>query len=179
MRKLDVTCMCLALSVLLACPVSQVFATGGAGPVSQASVVTGLSIPRFASFRSDETNMRVGPGGRYPIAWVFRRQNLPVKIIRDFYDWRQVRTSDHVEGWVHKALLVGTRHFITVGRKRVLRSGPADYTQPMAWLEIGVIGRISSCAAGSQWCRVRVAGYSGYLRRTAFWGALPREKIGP
>jgi SH3-like domain-containing protein len=166
------------LSVMVACPASQVFASGASGPAPHASVLTGLPLPRFASFRSNESNMRVGPGGRYPIAWVFRRQNLPVQIIREFYDWRQVRTSDRVKGWVHKALLVGTRHFTTVGRKTVLRAGPADYAAAVAWIEFGVIGRISACAADSQWCRVRVSGYSGYLRRTAIWGALPHEKIG-
>ena len=45
---------------------------------------SGLPIPRFASLRSDEVNLRAGPGTRYPIQWVYKRRDLPVEIERDF-----------------------------------------------------------------------------------------------
>ena len=38
---------------------------------------TGLPLPRFVSLRSDEVNMRTGPGRRYPVEWVYRRQGQP------------------------------------------------------------------------------------------------------
>ena len=36
---------------------------------------SGLPIPRFASLRSDEVNVRTGPGTRYPVDWVFKRKS--------------------------------------------------------------------------------------------------------
>ena len=37
---------------------------------------TGLPIPRFVSLNKDKVYLRAGPGRRYPIDWVFKRQNL-------------------------------------------------------------------------------------------------------
>jgi len=38
-------------------------------------------LPRYASLRSDEVNLRIGPGETYPIVWVFKRKDMPVEII--------------------------------------------------------------------------------------------------
>ena len=51
---------------------------------------TGLEVPRFVSLSSNKTNVRAGPGSRYPIKWIFQRQNLPVKIIAEFDTWRKI-----------------------------------------------------------------------------------------
>ena len=39
-------------------------------------------VPYWASLRVDEVNMRVGPSAEYKIAWVYRRQGLPVRVVR-------------------------------------------------------------------------------------------------
>ena len=41
---------------------------------------SGLPIPRFASLRASDVNLRTGPGTRYPIDWVFTHQGMPVEI---------------------------------------------------------------------------------------------------
>ena len=52
---------------------------------------SGLSIPRFASLRSDEVNVRTGPGTRYPVDWVFKRKAMPVEIVAEYENWRKIR----------------------------------------------------------------------------------------
>ena len=69
-------------------------------------------LPRFASLRSDDVNMRAGPGTRYRIDWVYKRRDLPVEIEREFDVWRWVRDPDGIQGWVHQATLMGRRSFI-------------------------------------------------------------------
>ncbi|MEC8373079.1 MAG: hypothetical protein VXZ99_19985, partial [Pseudomonadota bacterium] len=39
---------------------------------------------RFVSLRSDEVNVRVGPGVRYPVKWVFRQKAIPVEIVQEY-----------------------------------------------------------------------------------------------
>jgi hypothetical protein len=39
---------------------------------------TNLPLPRFASLRGSQVNVRTGPGVRYPIDWVFQRRSMPV-----------------------------------------------------------------------------------------------------
>ena len=136
-------------------------------------------LPRFASLRSDDVNMRAGPGARYRIEWVYKRRDLPVEIEREFDVWRYVRDADGIEGWMQQATLTGRRSFIVRGQKATMRAEPKDGAEAVAILEPGVIGRIRSCDATSAWCNVQTGSYRGYLKRDQFWGTLPNEAIGP
>lgn len=140
---------------------------------------TGLPLPRFAALRSDDVNLRAGPGTRYPIEWVYKRRDLPMEIEREFEVWRLVKDPDGIRGWVHQATLTGRRTFLVQGTDATLRTEPRDDATPVAILKVGVIGRIRSCDAGSDWCRVQVGDYRGFLKRPQFWGALPDEVIVP
>jgi SH3-like domain-containing protein len=138
---------------------------------------TGLPLPRFAALRSDDVYLRVGPGQRYPIEWVYKRHDLPVEIQREFDVWRLVSDSDGVKGWVHQATLVGRRTAVVQGAERPLRGSPNDTASPVAMLKPGVVARILHCDANSEWCQLQVQGYRGYLKRTEFWGTYPGEAV--
>jgi SH3-like domain-containing protein len=138
---------------------------------------TGLPLPRFASLKTDEVNLRSGPGLRYPIDWVYKRRDLPVEIEREFEVWRLVADPDGVKGWVHQATLVGRRTFVVKQPERTLRDEAKADGAPVARLQPGVIGRIRSCDANADWCQVQVGEYRGWLPREAFWGSYPGEAI--
>jgi SH3-like domain-containing protein len=139
----------------------------------------GRKLPRFASLRADEVNMRAGPGLRYRIDWVYKRRDLPVEILREYDVWRWVRDPDGIEGWMQQATLMGRRSFIVQKADATLRSEPNDTAAAVAILKPGVIGRIRSCEAASAWCNVQTGSYRGYLRREQFWGVFPGEAISP
>jgi SH3-like domain-containing protein len=139
----------------------------------------GPKVPRFAALRSDEVNLRSGPGTRYPIQWVYKRRDLPVEIERDFEVWRLVRDMDGIRGWMHQATLTGRRTFVVIDHDATLRSRPQDTASAIAVLKVGVIGRIRRCEAGSAWCQMQAGPYRGYLRRDQVWGVLPDEVITP
>lgn len=141
--------------------------------------VTGLKLPRFASLRSDEVNLRAGPGTQYPIDWVYKRRELPVEIVREFDVWRLIIDQDGVRGWVNQATLMARRSFVVTGAEQVLRAAASDTAAPVARLQQGVMGRLRSCAAGSDWCQVRIGDYSGWLKRDQIWGALAGEVVQP
>src|SRR5262245_34959241 len=71
---------------------------------------SGLPVPRFASLRSDEVNVRTGPGTRYPVDWVFKRKFMPVEVVAEFENWRKIRDWQGASGWVHQSLLTGRRY---------------------------------------------------------------------
>jgi len=136
-------------------------------------------LPRFASLRSDDVNMRAGPGTRYRIDWVYKRRDLPVEIEREFDVWRWVRDADGIQGWVHQATLMGRRSFIVQKTEVTLRAEASDTAPAVAILRAGVIGRIRSCESSSDWCNVQTGSYRGYLRRQQFWGVFPDEAVSP
>ena len=135
--------------------------------------------PLFVSLRSDEVNMRVGPGMRYRIKWIYKRRYLPVEIKRAFDVWRWVVDPDGIKGWVHIATLTRRRSFIVQPADATLRARPSDTSSAVAILKVGVIGRIESCKPDAAWCHVVAGSYDGYLRRSQFWGTLPGEAINP
>lgn len=140
---------------------------------------TASKLPRFASLRSDDVNMRAGPGMRYRIDWVYKRRDLPVEIEREFDVWRWVRDADGIQGWVQQATLMGRRTFIVQKSDATLRAEASDSAAAVAVLKPGVIGRIRSCDAASEWCDLQTGSYRGYLRREQLWGVFPGEAINP
>lgn len=152
----------LAALVLLAVPVA-------AGRATEQKP----DVPRFASLRHNKVHMRVGPGIRYPIRWVYRRKGLPVEILRDYDIWRYVRDPWGTRGWIHVRNLTSKRTVLVTGRIRRLRADPSDTAAAVARVEPAVIGKLERCEGA--WCRVRVGDYSGWLRRKDMWGVYPEE----
>ena len=134
-----------------------------------------LPIPRFASLKSDEVNLRAGPGEDRPKLWVYQRSGMPVEIIDQFDTWRRVRDYQGVVGWVSASLLSGKRTAIVTATRRTLRSKPDPTARAVAELDPGVIGRLMECAG--DWCRLNVKGYEGWLKRDEFWGVYPNETV--
>lgn len=131
-----------------------------------------LPLPRFASLRSGEVNMRRGPGLRYPIAWVYKRKGLPVEITAEYDIWRRVRDPEGVEGWISKVELSGRRGaFLKENTDLRRKANPQSAVR--AHLEVGALGQIVSCRR--EWCKVKFDGAKGYLNKASFWGAYPNE----
>jgi len=133
------------------------------------------SVPRFASLKSAEVNLRTGPGTRYPIDWVYRRAGYPVEIVAQFDIWRQIRDVDGTVGWVHQSLLSGRRTALVTGGVRTIRLEPSDSADGVALAEPGVTVELKSCEG--DWCHVASRGYEGFLQRAELWGVYPDETI--
>lgn len=146
--------------------------SGAAPPVHRGS---GLPIPRFAALKSDEVNVRTGPGPRYPVDWVFRRKMMPVEIVAEYENWRKIRDWQGTGGWVYQGLLTGKRSFIVPTKAVSLHRTPARTAEVVAKLEPEVTGMIESCSGN--WCRVKVSGTSGWLERGDLWGVYKSEPI--
>ncbi|HXF90828.1 MAG TPA: SH3 domain-containing protein [Candidatus Nitrosotenuis sp.] len=147
--------------------VSVILATSGEAAVEK------LPLPRFASLRSNKVNSHVGPGNNYPIEWTFVRQWMPVEIIAEFDTWRQIRDCQGTQVWVHKSLLSGRRHVVIQEKRRKLLKKPQKDASVVAYLEPGVIGKLTECQ--KNWCYIQVNGYSGWMPRKFMWGVYPHE----
>ncbi|MSP05477.1 MAG: hypothetical protein EXR05_09650 [Acetobacteraceae bacterium] len=139
--------------------------------------VTNLPIPRFAALKTDEVNLRTGPGQRYPVDWVYKRRDLPVQIQREFDVWRLVRDPEGIKGWVHQATLTGRRTFFVLGEERAMRRAASDDAGVVARLKPGVVGQLKRCEVDASWCQVQVGDLKGWLRRAEFWGVVGNEAV--
>ncbi len=128
----------------------------------------GAEKPRFLSLRASKTNVRFGPGRRYPIAWVFVRRGLPVRIVGRFETWRRIRDWEGSEGWIHQSLLSGRRSVIVLDGPAAFHRRPDPKARPIARVERRAVGRLLRCEGA--WCSVEFSGRNGWIRKTAVWG---------
>ena len=113
--------------------------------------------------------MRAGPGEDYRINWVYRRPDLPLKVIRIKEGWRLVQDHDGARGWVLLRLLSRERSFLVVGRGEAeLREKARGESRLLLRLGAGVSGKLGDCADG--WCKAEVSGKMGYLPQGRLWG---------
>ena len=127
-------------------------------------------VPYWASLRASEVNMRVGPSENFPIDWVYRRQGLPVKVLRINQGWRLVEDPDGTRGWVVARLLSPDRGAIVIGKGLADMREAAAASAPALWkAQPGVVGKLGECADG--WCRFDVGGREGWVRAERLWGA--------
>ena len=149
------------------------------GPGAEAQTLgpeTGEPLPRFETLRFDTVRMRRGPGRKYPIAWVFKREGLPVEVFREYEDWRQVRDPFGDIGWIKRSQLSRVRYGLVVGEDSApLRSETEDDAKIVARAAVGVVLRLDECSL--HWCHGRAKGYSGWVRKEALFGVTPEEKF--
>ena len=127
-------------------------------------------VPYWATLRANEVNMRVGPSADYKIAWVYRRQGLPVKVVRVMEGWRLIEDPDGDRGWVAARLLNPAHGAIVIGQDAVAMREDADGGSAIKWrLAPGVVGALGDCMRG--WCELAVANRSGWVRQDSLWGA--------
>lgn len=166
----------LVTSHLSPAPALAAEPTGAPSGIASAIKRSGLPLPRWASLRGDEVNMRAGPGFRYPILWVYKRKGLPVEITAEFDTWRRIRDSQGDEGWVHQANLSGKRNFLVKdGKPQPIFRGSDERASLRGEAESGVQGRLIRCR--DAWCKVEVDGIKGYMRRESLFGVYADEKV--
>ncbi|MEP0522061.1 MAG: SH3 domain-containing protein [Hyphomicrobiales bacterium] len=146
---------------------------------------SGLALPRFVSLKSNQVNVRVGPGQDYDVAWIFVKGGLPVEVIQEFDNWRRIRDAAGNDGWVFHSLLSGRRTALVTpwaGRAEPLplyreRSSGAKLN---ARLESGVLVNIEEC--DGSWCRANLRNsdeqtFRGFLQQDKLWGVYANEEF--
>ncbi|MDI1294571.1 MAG: SH3 domain-containing protein, partial [bacterium] len=117
----------------------------------------------------DEARMRVGPSLDYPSNWIYRRRDLPLKVIQVLGLWRKVEDSEGTQGWMHVRLLSDTPTGIVKTPVAPMRQSANAGARALFRAEKGVVGRLSSCSGG--WCSFDVKGQRGFVKTSDVWGA--------
>ncbi|MBL0848698.1 MAG: hypothetical protein EU981_01150 [Candidatus Liberibacter ctenarytainae] len=141
----------------------------------------GGPIPRFATIKSNRTNLRLGPGTMYGISYVYIKQGIPVEIIQEYENWQKIRDFDGTTGWINKRLLSSKRTaivspwskktnnqiYINLYQKPILQS------TVIAKIEPRVLLTISECSG--KWCLGKHSDLEGWVMQNKIWGIYPGE----
>ena len=144
--------------------------------------VTGLPIPRFVIIKSRDTNMRSGPGITYPSKINYKCMFMPVEVQSEFEHWRLVCDIDGNKGWIHEAMLDGSRYVQIMSSKKLNQSPeeillfrlPDPKSKPIARVHSGTIGKLIKCQNG--WCQLLFGRVSkGWIPKNKLWGVYPED----
>ena len=124
---------------------------------------------KFLSLKKNKTNVRYGPGLDYPIKYVYRKANLPVKQIDKKENWRRVIFLDNNSGWIHWSQLKPSNSIIPIEEK-ILFKKPSNFSEPLARLEKGRLLVIKKCE--DEWCNVKTDNYTGWIKVKNIWGSV-------
>lgn len=135
--------------------------------------VTNLPLPRFVSLKANEGNVRRGPSLNHRVDWVLVRRNMPLRVIAEHGHWRKVVDPEGATGWIHYALLSGTRTVLVNQNLLEIKDSIHDDARVVARLEKDVVARLRQC--GPYKCRIVADGYKGWALKSALWGVKSEE----
>jgi len=161
MRKLAFTSV-----LVIACSFSHAIANSKLGKY------TGLPVPRFVSLKSAQVNGRTGPGFKHPIDWEYTKKGLPVQIIAEYEEWRQIKDFNNDITWIHGSLLSSRRYAITKQDVTAYNNGIFS-SYPSMNIQKGVVISVVKCEANR--CQLSYKTNSGWVDKSSLWGIKLNE----
>ena len=155
------------------CAALAAFVVSASCAFAERGPVTNLPMPRFVSLKASEGNVRRGPSLSHRIDWVFKHRNMPLKVVAEHGHWRRVVDRQGAGGWVHFALLSGSRFGLVETDQAPLFRLADQSSGIVARTEQGALLKLGKC--DTYWCRVSADGVKGWVERAHLWGLLPQE----
>ena len=127
-----------------------------------------LEEPFFISLRSNEINLRLGPGNEYPIKYTYKLKELPLKVLAEYGEWYKTVDKDGDEGWVNKNLTSKKRTLIVLnGIQNIYKKNNLN-SKILFKVEENVILKYIHC--DSTWCQININNKKGWVSIENVWG---------
>ena len=121
----------------------------------------------FLSLKKERVNVRYGPGFEYPIKYIYKKINLPIKQIDKKENFRRIIDFKNNSGWIHVSQLKKVNSIIPKTDK-ILFSRPTNFSKPLAKIEKGRVLLIENCS--NNWCMIKTNNYKGWVKLENSWG---------
>jgi len=121
----------------------------------------------FLSLKKNKVNVRYGPGFEYPIKYIYKKINLPIKLIDKKENFRRIIDLKNNSGWIHVSQLKKINSIIPMEDK-ILFSKPSNFSKPLAKIEKGRVLLLQNCI--EKWCRVKSGSFKGWIKIENTWG---------
>ena len=121
----------------------------------------------FLMLKNNKVNVRYGPGFDYPVKYVYKKKNLPVKIIDKKENFRKIIDFKKNSGWIHSSQLKKGKSFILL-KDQVLFKNPSKYSKPILKINKGRLLLVKKCK--KKWCKVKTENFLGWIETNEIWG---------
>ena len=121
----------------------------------------------YLILKNNEVNVRYGPGFDYPIKYVYKKKNLPIKVIDKKENFRRIIDFKKNSGWIHVSQLKKGKSLILL-KDQILFSKPTRYSKPIIKISKGRLLLVKKCK--KKWCKVKTQDYLGWIIINDIWG---------
>ena len=122
---------------------------------------------KFLSLKKNKVNVRYGPGFDFPIKYIYKKINLPIKQIDKKENFRRIIDYKKNSGWIHISQLKKLNSVITETDK-ILFKKPSIFSKPIANIKKGRLLLIKKCE--NEWCKVETGVFKGWVDNKNLWG---------
>ena len=122
---------------------------------------------KFLSLKNSKVNVRYGPSLESPVKYIYKKINLPVKLIDKTKLFRKIIDLKNNSGWIHWTQLKESNSIITLENK-ILFKKPSSFSKPLAKIEEGRLLVLKKCQ--KNWCKIKTEEYSGWIKTNNIWG---------
>jgi len=124
---------------------------------------------KFLSLKKNKVNVRYGPGFDFPVKYVYRKINLPIKQIDKKENFRRIIDYKKNSGWIHISQLKKVNSVITI-QDKILFEKPTIFSEPIANIKKGRLLIIKKC--DKEWCKIESGNFKGWVNKKKLWGAI-------
>ena len=121
----------------------------------------------FLSLKKNKVNVRYGPGFEFPIKYIYKKIDLPIKQIDKKENFRRVIDLKNNSGWIHVSQLKKVNSIIPKTDK-ILFSKPTNFSKPLAKIKKGRVLIIQKC--NNNWCKIKTGSFKGWIKTENLWG---------
>ena len=126
-----------------------------------------ISNDTFLSLKKNKVNVRYGPGFNYEVKYIYRKKNLPVKVIDKKENFRKIIDIKKNSGWIHISQLKKTNEIILLENQTLFKK-PSLFSEPIINIEKGRLLLIKKCRPN--WCKIISGKYKGWIENDNVWG---------
>ena len=123
----------------------------------------------FLMLKNKKVNVRYGPSFEYPIKYIYKKIDLPLKVVDKKENFRRIVDHKKNSGWIHISQLKKSKSLIT-SNKKILFKGPTKFSKPLARIDKGRLLIVKECK--NNWCRIRTGEMSGWVEKKNLWGSI-------
>ena len=123
----------------------------------------------FLSLKKNKVNVRYGPSFNSPVKFIYKKINLPIKLIDKKENWRRIIDLKNNSGWIHQSQLKKVNSIIPLEDK-VLFKKASNFSKPMALIKKGRVLIIQKCEIN--WCKIKSGKFKGWVKTDNVWGRI-------
>ena len=123
----------------------------------------------FLSLKKNIVNVRYGPSLESPIKYIYKKINLPIKLIDKKENFRRIIDHKKNSGWIHISQLKKINSVITL-KDKILFKKPTNFSKPLAKIKRGRVLIVQKCQ--NNWCKIKTEKFKGWIDRSDIWGKI-------